>query len=184
MRIALIGAPGSGKSSIAKAWCDLTGATRLSFAGAVKDEVARALAAADYDADEWQWIRDDMDDPEKKDRYRRILQLWGTDFRRAEDPEYWVRQIVARVGGVPQWAKFAIDDCRFPNEYAALRGAGFVFVKLLSGETTREQEAAAAQHESERYWPLFACDLELPYERGPKGQALALDNMLRASRYV
>lgn len=41
---------------------------------------------------------------------REILQLWGTDVRRAEDPDYWTRQLTAESENV------IVDDIRFVDE--------------------------------------------------------------------
>jgi len=47
------------------------------------------------------------------DRMRRILQFWGTEFRRAEDPDYWVKRVDEFMSGD---TKYVISDVRFINE--------------------------------------------------------------------
>jgi hypothetical protein len=181
-RIALLGNPGSGKSSIGDALIDLAGGTRLSFADGVKEEAALVHAFAEglYDEDRdtiriatrvREAVVKEMQDPEKKDRYRRLLQVWGTDFRRAENPQYWIEQWAKKFNKIREGANIVVDDCRFPNEEVALRSNGFYFVRLLDGETTRPQGATEAVHESESYWPKFVTDLDLSYEAGPEHQA-------------
>lgn len=185
---ALMGEPGSGKSSIG---AELAGeAEVMSFANGVKMEVARALAANLQTPKDWVdskfWtdsfaLFHQMRDPETKDNYRRILQLWGTEFRRQQDENYWVGVLLDTVTEAIEasWRdqnplhvyRFVVDDCRFPNEYSALRDRGFKFVRLAAGETTRPLDGAAAAHESERYWRDFEVDLELSYEPGPARQA-------------
>jgi hypothetical protein len=177
MKIALIGPPGSGKSSIADAFVRLYGGRRLSFAAGVKQEVAYALSYVDHDnnlhAPDYVAL---MNDPRTKDQYRRLLQVWGTEFRREQDPDYWVKRLIQTMR--ESAGHVLIDDCRFPNEYDALKPKGFIFVKLETGETVREQGAEAAAHESELHWPLFIVDKTLSYQPGPAAQAERLYNLL------
>lgn len=54
----------------------------------------------------------------KSSELRGVLQWWGTEFRRAQDPDYWVKKTVTRINEEkPQVA--VITDMRFPNETAA-----------------------------------------------------------------
>lgn len=78
MRIALIGGFGSGKTTIANAWCDIVNGTKLSFADPLRWEVARALSLGDYNSMQ---VKEryyaEMVDKVTKDKYRTILQWWG-----------------------------------------------------------------------------------------------------------
>lgn len=48
-------------------------------------------------------------------KHRALLQWWGTEYRRAQDPFYWVRKLALRIADdKPQFA--LISDMRFPNE--------------------------------------------------------------------
>lgn len=180
--IALIGAPGSGKSSIAKEYALLVGGAKMSFADGLREEVAYALAAADalqnISRDAFaarQLVRHYMalmTNVDTKDTYRSLLQFWGTEFRRGVDDDYWVKRFTRRAER--RGTAIAVDDCRFPNEYAALKKLGFKFVLLEPGDTTRELTAVQAKHESEKYWPKFKVDMKLPYKKGPRAQAMAI----------
>lgn len=155
MRVAFCGEPGSGKTALS----ELVG-TRLSFAQAVKLELAEVLVTViGLDVRD---IIDAMNDPMYKDRYRHLLQVWGS-YRRAQDPDYWVEKLRRRLNENMDGPDRAVDDCRYPNEYEMLQTFGFKFVRLQSGETTRHLMGEEAAHESEQYWPEFAFDLELPY---------------------
>lgn len=163
--IVLVGEPGSGKSTIGEALLTLARGFRVSFAGPLKDELAFMLAPNLSGVR--RTLRRAMDDPATKDKYRPLLQALGS-FRRAEDAEYWVRMVLARIRDD---TFYVIDDCRYANEADALMRLGFKFVRLESGETTRPLEGAQAEHESERDWPSFRVHLVLSYEKGPAHQA-------------
>lgn len=60
---------------------------------------------------------------------RQILQWWGTEYRRAQNPDYWVQQAeawISAVWGVFQYPEqrpqfFVNTSVRFPNERAWVR---------------------------------------------------------------
>jgi hypothetical protein len=60
---------------------------------------------------------------------RTILQWWGTDYRRAQDVNYWVRQLMERLNR-EQPDVALITDVRFPNEVDAIHRAGGLVVKV------------------------------------------------------
>lgn len=172
--IVLVGQPGSGKTTIADALVRLVGGERLSFAGALKDEVAEALGWGALSRNVVQqsrslarFHRERMDSEAVKDEYRPLLQAWGS-FRRAMDEDYWVRIVTA---GIKPDQFYVVDDCRYFNEEAALRRYGFKFVLLGPGETTRPLTGEQAAHASEKDWPEFKVDALVSYTRGPEIQA-------------
>jgi hypothetical protein len=180
--IALIGEPGSGKSSIAQALCLLRPLEHLkperrSFAGPLKDEVAHAIASTEEE--EWhsargetteQIIRRLMDDPDRKDLFRPILQWWGTEFRRGQDENYWLKKFEKSINFGATGGFYIVDDLRFNNEYDLLKKYDFTVVLLESGQTTRPVQA----HASEVDWKTWTPDYVLSYEPGPAHQALRL----------
>jgi hypothetical protein len=56
---------------------------------------------------------------------RTVMQLWGTEYRRTDDPDYWVNRmdelITATKTAYPPVTLFIITDCRFPNEADFIR---------------------------------------------------------------
>lgn len=51
---------------------------------------------------------------------RRILQLWGTEYRQVKDGQlYWVEKLVDFVKANPYF-DYCIPDLRFPHEYTSL----------------------------------------------------------------
>lgn len=55
---------------------------------------------------------------------RQIMQWWGTEYRRAADPDYWVQQMRNRVNYLRARLgehRIVITDLRFPNEADYIR---------------------------------------------------------------
>jgi hypothetical protein len=57
---------------------------------------------------------------------RQILQLWGTEYRRAEQPNYWSTKVAMHIaaGLANGHARWVVTDCRFGNEVRAIRSLG------------------------------------------------------------
>lgn len=63
---------------------------------------------------------------------RWILQRWGTDFRRAQDPAYWVHVVerwIGRQSGIG-YDRFVVTDVRMPNEADMVRQLGGKLVRV------------------------------------------------------
>jgi hypothetical protein len=62
-------------------------------------------------------------------KQRKLLQWWGTEYRRTQDPEYWIKE--ARRRAIASGASVVIfDDMRFPNEYDMVGDMGGVRIKV------------------------------------------------------
>jgi len=80
-------------------------------------------------------------------KQRALLQWWGTEFRRASDPLYWLKRMRERIeADGPNVA--LISDVRFFNEFEMIRSAGGCMVRVE--REGFEVEAPVAQHVSER----------------------------------
>ena len=76
---------------------------------------------------------------------RRILQWWGTEFRRAQDPDYWTKAWERKVRDYDLTRMhILVDDVRFMNELVTLKGLGGLIAKI-----ERPGFAAAGNHASE-----------------------------------
>lgn len=67
-------------------------------------------------------------DPNAPQSPRQIMRWWGTEYRRAQDPEYWtkaMRERIAWADGIPLPAPaIVITDVRFGNEAELIREMG------------------------------------------------------------
>lgn len=74
------------------------------------------------------------------DGQRFILQQWGTEFRRAQDPDYWVKYGLNYVRQNDLRADvWCITDVRFANEAQAIRDEGGVVVQVVAGPEVRAE---------------------------------------------
>ena len=135
--IALCGAAGAGKDTVA----DMLPARKLAFADALYREVAEAwgveqhvlrcretkeliqrrLALMECENEEFLQFKFDAKWSAPRSP-RQILQWWG-DYRRAQDPDYFLASLrFAILDGPP--GDIVITDVRFPNEAALVRQLG------------------------------------------------------------
>jgi hypothetical protein len=62
---------------------------------------------------------------------RRILQWWGTEYRRADDPDYWTKEWAKLVESLDlSTTHVLIDDVRFMNELNTVRNEGGLVIKI------------------------------------------------------
>lgn len=59
-------------------------------------------------------------------KQRALHQFWGTDYRRAQDPDYWTKRAIERILAARASGADAtfLRDLRFPNEYDLLGDLG------------------------------------------------------------
>lgn len=72
---------------------------------------------------------------------RRVLQLWGTEVRRGQDPLYWVNKTLkkALTYALNGYSVY-LTDARFPNEVAPSQEIGFVVGRVeITTEVQQER---------------------------------------------
>lgn len=93
---------------------------------------------------------------------RALLQWWGTEFRRASDPNYWVNKAFASVEEYKDKAIiFVIEDVRFENEAEAILAAGGVIVRIERFDNphiTEENQKHLSETALDRY-PKFSAQI-------------------------
>lgn len=63
---------------------------------------------------------------------RRILQWWGTEYRRAEDPDYWTKAWEKKLQEYDlSKTHVLVDDVRFVNELEIIKKNGGVFIRII-----------------------------------------------------
>ena len=184
MVVGIAGAYGSGKDEAASVLTAEFGFERVNFADALKAEVAATLPltlaayADEYNADvrgikDSEWLLErrrplsvtDLLQEHKPPVIRALLQEWGTELRRREDAEYWVRRWSARVAAIGGLTHIVSTDVRFPNEATAIKAMGGRLVKILRPGFAGDSHASErgldhwtewdAEWRNDRSLPLF-----------------------------
>lgn len=143
--IGLTGYAGAGKDYV----CDLLRtqfdnaglmATRIAFADGVKQDIEETLGLSDFAAKgiTATKLREKPYSPE----IRKLLQWWGTDLRRAEDEDYWVKLGIAQAG--VEWNMGGADliiftDVRFQNEADVIHNAGGLVFQVVAEDSLRAE---------------------------------------------
>ncbi len=167
--IGLCGYMRSGKDTIADYLIKHHEYMRFGFAQALKEEVSRGVGCTP----------EELNEEPLRSEVRPVLQIWGTEFRRAQDPDYWIRQAAQKISHHQSRIDRPIvfNDVRFQNEIDMLRERGFVIIKIdmsvedvltyqaAHGEA-REVTLARLEHASEREWQAAEFDVVIPSVRG------------------
>lgn len=122
--IGLVGKKQSGKDTVCGMIIESSprlAPARLAFADCLKEEVAAATGKSILDINQ------------QKDRFRPILQWWGTEFRRHEDREYWIRRMREKVTLMRELhaGLVIITDVRFRNEADLVASMGGALVRVM-----------------------------------------------------
>lgn len=126
---------------------------RMAFADGVKLDIEETLLdeivqVQTYDGDEleYRWRKP------YKPEIRRLLQWWGTEFRRGQDPDYWIKHAANRLArevafeaevkdlfGLRPEPVAVFTDVRFPNEADWIRSQGGKVVFVFATPTVRAE---------------------------------------------
>lgn len=89
---------------------------------------------------------------------REIMQLWGTEYRRHAEPNYWIDRMRERIATASDdLSLLVITDVRFANEAALVRELGGKLMQITRPGTAE----AATPHVSETSGAQFAPDAEV-----------------------
>jgi hypothetical protein len=141
--IGLAGRMGAGKDTVA-ALLRMRGYERIAFADALKAEVVAAIESRSFPEILWKEhpdiaaiIHTGAATPESVTTrpylswMRVLLQWWGTEYRRTQDPLYWIQRLAESVHS----EHYSVSDVRFANEAGFIQSIGGE-VWLVHGRTT------------------------------------------------
>ncbi len=117
-----------------------------------------------------------------KPALREALQWWGTEYRRASDPNYWVmraEQVALSLDGTP-----VFTDVRFPNEADMIRSHGGLIVAVAAPNAIRGDrtgEIVSAAHASEDSMDDYEVDMHIISVADPQYRIM-LKNIIAESR--
>lgn len=96
---------------------------------------------------------------------RFILQQYGTQFRREQDDDYWVKRGMQEALNLQQLGRLVIfDDVRFPNEADAITEAGGILVRMECGASVRRDRLGGElppEHASETSMDFHEHDFQV-----------------------
>ena len=76
---------------------------------------------------------------------RALLQWWGTEFRRSQDPDYWVDLMAAKLQEESDdWPLQVVTDVRFENEATMIRSLGGLVVEVEAVADIRQSRLGGA----------------------------------------
>ena len=89
---------------------------------------------------------------------RQILQWWGTEYRRAQQPNYWSTKVALRIAEMRQadQERVVVTDCRFPNEAKAIRLMGGELWQVRRPGVTIVEGGHASQTDGNNLGPDLA----------------------------
>jgi hypothetical protein len=201
--VGLMGVKGAGKDTCASYLVSHFGFTRLSFAEGVYQETAAAFGVpvellgrretketplaqlclqrcsdpAFVRAALQSGVRNDDTSMHAPRSPRWVLQLWGTEYRRAMNENYWLDRVRARIADSPGQS-FVITDVRFLNEARLVRSIGGKLVRVRRPQLELKEAAeraanGTAAHASETELADYPADLEVFNEEGAPESLLA-----------
>lgn len=106
---------------------------------------------------------------------RHVLQQWGDDYRRTQDPCYWVSQVSEKFRAMPAGVAAVITDVRYPNEASWLHSVGGYLVRI-----TRAGTAPALGHRSDLGVDLLQHDHVIANDGTVEDLETELSDALRA----
>ena len=121
-----------GKDTAVKYLIDSHEGVKLSFASPIYDILTHAQTTCGFSVE--------------KDR--KFLQWIGT-WAREKDSDVWVKCLMSKVTNLPPNTNIFVSDLRFPNEFKALKKAGFTCVRLVRVAEDVEFGSGSPGHVSE-----------------------------------
>lgn len=197
--IGLHGLPGSGKDTLAEFYVNRLGYTRLAFADVVYREVAEAFGVSEADLRSREWKTSPQEALQVRKcadagfvdmvasgfpRFlsglrssREILQLWGTEYRRAQCPDYCIRKLEEEMQAhlAAGFGHFVVTDIRlYPapgrlGEFSC-NEATYIRAKPHSVviEVVRPGEARSTGHGSDTRLPQALIDFTVTNSGTPE----------------
>ena len=187
MIICTSGIIGSGKDTIADYLANFHEYRRESFAGNLKDAVSSIfgwdrilLEGRTAESRAWreevdEWWSERLGIPNLTPRW--VLQYFATDIcRDAFHSDIWIASLENKLRNSKD--NIVITDCRFPNEFAAIKAAGGIVIQITRGEApvwksdailamngdsgARQRLTSQKVHSSE--WAVFTIDFDFTIE--------------------
>ena len=150
MIIGITGFKGAGKSVAAKYLTNVHGFVPVNFKDSLIEEIKEKFPGLLHEIFMQHPVPEDTDFTiddlfiTKPPLMRALMQNYGTEVRRADDPNYWVKNWSDKVHSND--SKVVTDDVRFLNEAEAVREAGGVIIRIVkNGQTSTDSHASEVE---------------------------------------
>lgn len=132
-KIGLAGKSGSGKDLIADYLGERYGYRKIAVADGIREEVKTFMSSAllmemikeniipvNFQV-VWEAYMASIWAKPTSPEMRVLLQWWGTEYRRSQDPDYWIKKLATRLDNDDL---MVVSDVRTPDEMETIRKAG------------------------------------------------------------
>lgn len=166
MIIGICGYKGSGKSTVAEYIAKTYDFQRVNFKDALVEEMRERFPdTIRAIMEEYPEVKSFFDD--KPPIARALMQNYGTDVRRKDNPDYWVEKYGKKIDSLGDY-NIVTDDVRFLNEADAVKLAGGVIIRVVV-----EGEESADAHVSETEHLAIEEDFKIEVKRGEHEKMMA-----------
>lgn len=186
--VGLAGKMGAGKDFVFKRLSDLGyRVVRESFADGLRYEIEDTIGEGMHLPALWH--------KPYTPEVRRLMQWWGTDFRRKEDPNYWLWKLDTRLEAyADENLLVCVTDIRFPNEAEIIKQRGGIIASVWAPAALRAFRLGVPmgeleerdRHPSERSMDNYPAEVILVSEHGSfypqKGGDVWADLLARTPR--
>lgn len=173
--IGLTGPKGAGKDTVADFLVEQHGYTKLAFADALRIEVCKAFDVAEFvlteretkehpmsalalnrcmDSEFIKHVHGDLHKPRSP---RQIMQWWGTEYRRANNPHYWLDAFTTRFVKVHRDGqnRIVVTDIRNANEAELLCELGASILQIIRPGFEPEPGEHSSETTGKEFNPRF-----------------------------
>jgi hypothetical protein len=165
--IGFIGKMGSGKTTAADYCVDSYGFTKHNFKDALDKELAMLYPTVISKlSNDWPDVEMALKVKPTPDAIRELKQKHGTDVRRAQDQQYWVKKWMDYYMGFTSDARICADDVRFLNEVEAIKNMGGIIVRIKRDDVVDTGTHAGGAHISETELDNYEADVTVVAEQG------------------
>lgn len=172
MLIGFIGKMGSGKSTACDYLVENYGYRKINFKDALDDELVELfpnVISAVSGLSPEEAVKTKPTSPVM----RELKQKFGTEVRRNQDPDYWVKKWIETYTKTFN-TNVCVDDVRFLNEIDAIKKLGGVIVRIIRSDITD-----TSNHPSETALDDYEPDFSIVAEKGDLTMLnMSLDNIV------